>query len=107
IVDRERHRMEWQILDALRTSVSEMRTVALTTADLDLDALKRLRGLAQTTIEDLRSLLVTLRTAPAPEPENTLRQPPRWRTEVAISLAVIVLAAVDGVLVGRLIPDLS
>lgn len=108
IVDRERRRMEWQILAALDESVGEMRSVALTTTPLDVAALRRLRDLAQTTIEDLRSLLLSLRSTRPPEQAvNTGSPLRRWRREAAVGLGVVVLAAVDAVLVGRAIPDAS
>ncbi len=107
IVARERRRMELEVLEALRTSVAQMRTIAVDGPRVDVAALHRVHALAQSTVEDLRTLLVTLRSvpvAPPPAPDDAAARTRRWRDDAIVTLAIVILAAVDAVLVGRVIP---
>ncbi|MBW9207154.1 hypothetical protein KV097_14505 [Mumia sp. zg.B17] len=113
VVAAERRRMELDVLATLCGSVAAIREIVLATGGrVDVAALRSVHGLAQSTIGDLRTLLVSLRS---PEPATPAGADPtgdrgrhgraRLRADIALTLAVAAVAAMDTVIVGRVIPD--
>ena len=115
VVAAERRRMELDVLATLRGSVAAIREIVLATGGrVDVGALQSVHGLAQTTIGDLRTLLVSLRSPEPASPASAEQADDRgrlsrarWRADIALTLAVAAVAATDTVIVGRVFPDVG
>lgn len=115
VVAAERRRMELDVLATLRGSVAAIREIVLATGGrVDVAALQSVHGLAQTTIGDLRTLLVSLRSPEPASPASADKADDRGRlsrargrADIALTLAVAAVAAMDTVVVGRVFPDIG